>query len=478
MNYKYNIPIYQRNYSWREENIETMVKDINEQPKGYYLGNVIITEEGNYSFDVVDGQQRLTTINLIFLAIYDNLSAILEVANLSANDNIAHKISSCRVHTYDKIYSKNSGSPMHLLSPDKEILADIQKRVFKNDQLAKPHKNKVFGKRYDFVKNLIKTNFLGETELSNLNRKDLLEGVEKLIEFYDKLNHAEILLITVPNLNEGFTVFTSFNAKGLPLTLLDLFKSFYLKEADGQISQEESVSKWEELISIFHNDNEEPITNVVTQFLLNNYDTFESQKNGSITQNTALKLYERIFHDEGYEYIDNLIKKAKVFSNMNGKIETIDILNLDDDIQQKLFDLDKLESTQAYPIIFFLLNKLLYKKITTSLISNFLDFLITYYVRRNIILKPKASNIRAKAIQSVRLLREKDNIDLKDIKEIKKIFKSIAATDEEFKVALDGSIYITSKNTTRLILTTLERKHGNFFNKQNPENLNSINDKG
>ncbi|EKU50164.1 DUF262 domain-containing protein [Staphylococcus massiliensis] len=137
MNYKYNIPIYQRNYSWREENIETMVKDINEQPKGYYLGNVIITEEGNYSFDVVDGQQRLTTINLIFLAIYDNLSAILEVANLSANDNIAHKISSCRVHTYDKIYSKNSGSPMHLLSPDKEILADIQKRVFKNGSVAK-----------------------------------------------------------------------------------------------------------------------------------------------------------------------------------------------------------------------------------------------------------------------------------------------------------------------------------------------------
>ncbi|MGT9231301.1 hypothetical protein ACVV5W_13955, partial [Enterococcus faecalis] len=156
-----------------------------------------------------------------------------------------------------------------------------------------------------------------------------------------------------------------------------------------------------------------------------------------------LKLYEKIFKDKGYKYIDELILRAKIFSNISGKIETLDILNLDQDIQKKFFDLEKLESTQTYPITFFLLNKYYEGKVTKDLISDFLDFLLTYYVRRNIILKPKASNIRARAIQSVKKLNEVDIIEIGNVENIKNIFKSIAATDEDFRNALNGPIYLT-----------------------------------
>ncbi|MCD8887917.1 DUF262 domain-containing protein [Staphylococcus arlettae] len=478
INVTYNVPIYQRNYSWRDDNIEALIEDIITEDSGYYLGNIIVTErnDNQNSYDIIDGQQRITTLLLILLAIYDNLNISIDNLKQESEKQLFHDVAGNQTRIRDKILKPDGTSPLLLLSPDKDIYNDLLKLVINNDENAKPHKNKVLGKRYEFAKNLLKSNFFGENEM--LDTSSIKDGTRKLIDFYNKLNNAEILRITVPKLNDGFTVFTSFNAKGVPLTLIDLFKSFYLKETDGNISQEQATSKWEELISIFYNENDEPISSVVTQFLLNNYDAFESKKQSSITQNSALKLYEKIFKDKGYKYIDELILKAKIFSNISGKIETLDILNLDQDIQKKLFDLEKLESTQTYPITFFLLNKYYEGKVTKDLVSDFLDFLLTYYVRRNIILKPKSSNIRARAILSVKKIKDVDIIEIGDIENIKNIFKTIAATDEDFTNALNGPIYLTSKNTTRIILVNLEKKHGSFFSKQTPENLDSITDKG
>lgn len=475
-NVTYNIPIYQRNYSWKEENIEVLIQDIIQQKSGYYLGNFIVTEypdNQNY-FDIVDGQQRLTTIALILLSIYEILQKSVDSKIL--DDDILRKVHSTQDRIKEKLLKTDDTPQLSLLDPDKAIYIDLLHLIIKRDENAKPHKNKIFGRRYDYTKNYLETFFFDKEE----NRNDLKvkEGTEKILDFYSKLNYAEILRIRVPNLNDAFTVFTSFNAKGVPLTLIDLFKSFYLREADGKLSQDEALSKWEELISIFYNDNDEPISSVITRFLLNNYDTFESTKKASITSDSALDVYDKLFHSKGYKYIDVLIDRARIFSNIIGKIETVDVLKLDKQAQKKLLYLDKLESTQIYPILFYLLNKYHDNKITLDLINDYLDFLLTYYVRRNIILKPKASNIRAKAIQCVRELSEKDIVALNDINNCKDNLMLISASDEEFKVALNGPVYSLSKNTTRIILIYLERKYGSLFNKQTPDNLDNVTDKG
>lgn len=476
LNITYNIPVYQRNYSWKDENIDTLVQDILKEPQGYYLGNVIVTEYADRDnfFDIVDGQQRVTTLALILLAIYDNLQEA-QKSNL-LEPNVLPSLYSTTERIKDKLLKTDKTPKLSLLSPDKEIYIDLLNLKLGIDKEARLHKNKVFGKRYDFTKNLIRNLFFGKEE--NLEAQEYNESVNKLIEFYNKFNYAEILRIRVPNLNDAFTIFTSFNAKGVPLTLIDLFKSFYLREADRKISTEEAISKWEELISIFLNDNDEPIPSVITQFLLNNYDTFESDGKGSITQNSALSMYERIFNEKGHNYIDALINRAKIFSNLNRKILTVDVLNLNKDTHKKLLNLDKLESTQTYPIIFYLLQEYQKKNITEDLINDFIDFLIVYFVRRNLIVKPKASNIRAKVIQSIRDIEKSDVLAINNIDKIKENLLSIAANDEEFKVALTGPAYLTSKNTTRYILISLERKYGTFFNKQVIDTLDHIQEKG
>lgn len=69
---KYIIPIYQRNYAWGDDEISSLLQDIKnaceknkEQDKNYYIGSLVVYRRENGDFEVIDGQQRLTTLTLI-----------------------------------------------------------------------------------------------------------------------------------------------------------------------------------------------------------------------------------------------------------------------------------------------------------------------------------------------------------------------------------------------------------------------------
>lgn len=68
---EYVVPIYQRNYAWTKDEIEQLLNDINDVPDGfkgkYYLGSLIVNQLGANVFEVIDGQQRLTTLYLLLL---------------------------------------------------------------------------------------------------------------------------------------------------------------------------------------------------------------------------------------------------------------------------------------------------------------------------------------------------------------------------------------------------------------------------
>lgn len=66
-NIKYVVPIYQRNYAWKGFQIEQLLNDINEAKDNYYLGSLITNQIDNTTYEVIDGQQRLTTLYLLSL---------------------------------------------------------------------------------------------------------------------------------------------------------------------------------------------------------------------------------------------------------------------------------------------------------------------------------------------------------------------------------------------------------------------------
>jgi Protein of unknown function DUF262/Protein of unknown function (DUF1524) len=73
----YTVPVYQRNYTWRAEQIEQLISDIqdaiDDDEDGYFLGNLIVTERSSTmtDYEVIDGQQRLTTLYLLLTFLAD-----------------------------------------------------------------------------------------------------------------------------------------------------------------------------------------------------------------------------------------------------------------------------------------------------------------------------------------------------------------------------------------------------------------------
>lgn len=125
-NIGYVIPEYQRNYSWREEQIEQLFNDIATEDPGYYVGNLLITNHGDSTdlCDVIDGQQRLTTLSLFLLAIWEclnNWSASLPEGE-SLPNNVIEDMAGLKRDIKRQLLNENTKQPrICLLETDREI---------------------------------------------------------------------------------------------------------------------------------------------------------------------------------------------------------------------------------------------------------------------------------------------------------------------------------------------------------------------
>ncbi len=70
----YIIPIYQRNYAWGEKEIHQLLDDIISAEGNYYLGTLIVNKKDNNTYEVIDGQQRLTTLYLLGIFLNKNIN--------------------------------------------------------------------------------------------------------------------------------------------------------------------------------------------------------------------------------------------------------------------------------------------------------------------------------------------------------------------------------------------------------------------
>lgn len=493
---RYTVPIYQRNYSWTNDNVEELFNDLFEEDKGYYLGNLLITEneeKRDNSYDIVDGQQRLTTLSLFYLAIY---AYIMRRKRTIFSDYVGdiNEITTDipRKMFYDKL---NKIPTLELQEPDKSLYLGLLELLDDFKEL-KPPKNRKIIKRFIYIYDLIHSKFdLGdecwveETELASVNRPNeryFNERLNNLYNFYQKLNNADLLNIEVTNITDALQIFSSFNSTGLPLTLIDLLKSYYLSSAKSHIENEKALVKWEKLISIFYNKNQEPLSSVVNQFLQNNFDAFNSEQSTSITKSQMLDAYQKLFKNEGERYIDELIEHAGLFSTLNGKINIVEnnrnSEKYTENIDYLLSEIRKLNATTVYPIILFLLKEYKYNSLSEKELVNVLLYLKNFFVRRNIILKPKSSNIRSRSLSIVKELnkdKNRENLDGISLVIVKSELNNIAAKPVEFRNALRGPIYDLSPETARIILIDIEREEGNYFDqKQNEDDLNKIQDNG
>ena len=136
----YKIPIYQRNYAWERDEIYALIKDIYDslEKSVYYIGTLVTYKRDENIFEVIDGQQRLTTIYIILKALGTET-----IANRLTYS--ARKISAMTIEKMPKFGEENDQGIVNGFNYAKEALKDIvgEKKVeidtFKDFFLNKVH---------------------------------------------------------------------------------------------------------------------------------------------------------------------------------------------------------------------------------------------------------------------------------------------------------------------------------------------------
>lgn len=438
----YVIPVYQRNYSWKDEQIETLFDDIKNEDIGYYVGNLLINTDAS-SNNVIDGQQRLTTLSLMLLAIHENLTSFYQKMNQTDPD--FEKVSEARLDIKRQILDGDVVR-LRLLDKDQTVWENLVKVL----QRENPGKwgNYFLSKRYKYIRN-------------ELLKGPLFSTPSELLTFYKKLVNIELLQISVPNISDAYQVFASLNSKGMPLTPLDLLKNVYL-------SKNGDSNKWNKLKEGFKKNDEEDAAKL-TSFILNNYDAFETDSTSSLTKGKIVKSYDKIFKSKGADYIDVLIKRAKVY---------LKIANTDNAYRWDLSGLAKLDATTCYPLVLNLLCNQVNYDLSDAQFNDILADLIKLYVQRNIALTPKASNLRSSLNGLRKVIVENGWKSNELVNKIHEKIKTLQPRWDSVHLALQDGIYDKNKKTTRFILISLERNYGTFFNKSNPDSLDDYDSNG
>ncbi|MEE8726627.1 MAG: DUF262 domain-containing HNH endonuclease family protein [Bifidobacterium thermacidophilum] len=453
----YFIPLYQRNYSWKTDQIDQLFADIRYEDENYYVGNLLVVpheQQGKNvsdAYDVIDGQQRLTTVSLFLLAIWQRAEEISNDENTSKAD--VKKTATIQYDIERRLipnHSEGDSEPrLHLLEEDDTVYRSLL-RVLNRNEPGRTGRT-AFAKRYGYIRKLFGA--------------DAFPTIGELDKFYEKLLKVTILRIHVPDVTDAFNVFSSMNSKGLPLTLVDLLKAEFISDAGEYLDRraEETTNQWIALSETLSRDGE-PDTTITTQFLLNNWDAFESEDNRSITKSSALKLYRsrirQYYSEKRSDYLSVLQERAGIYAQI---LCLPDHEHHDQTIAKRLKALVQLESTQSYPLLMELLGDPGLE--LGDALPQILDYLIAFYVRRNITLVPKSSNIRARII---RLTRELKQHKYTGIAALNLIHNGEGDIQGLNAISVDGNvlrttlctqgIYDKNKATTRFVLIDLERR--------------------
>ena len=220
----YGVPQFQRDYSWEEEQLDELWQDIKymeENREQHFMGYLVLESKDNMVFEIIDGQQRITTITLLIIAALNRFKQFID----NGQDTDANRGRLKHYHdTFLGVYD-----PVNLTNESKLRLNRNNNRHFKAivDIYDVPRlcgvasTNRLMNKALEF--------FHRKIEEYN-NGKDLAEFIKLTV------NNLLFTTITVKDKINAYIVFETLNARGVQLSAPDLLKNYLLSTLSGKFS--------------------------------------------------------------------------------------------------------------------------------------------------------------------------------------------------------------------------------------------------
>lgn len=226
---KYIIPRFQREYSWENDELQELwddllecftLKENNLFPNEYFIGTLVLVgdDDDNMNIEryVVDGQQRLMTITIIF-------AVLRELFKQKGEETLSNKM-----YTYIMGEDANGVEYAKLITetPKPYFQMRIQKKE-KNYTVAPntDEEKRILNAYSFFEKKLSEKNMLQELEKRYNGISENIKYVDALKIFRDQILHCKVIYVTVKSFDDAYAIFEVLNAKGKDLTPIDIIKN-------------------------------------------------------------------------------------------------------------------------------------------------------------------------------------------------------------------------------------------------------------
>lgn len=224
---KYVIPVYQRAYSWDKDNWSTLLEDLKEQTTGgnnYFFGNILMeTISEDKEYEIIDGQQRLTTLTIL-------IRSLLDVLKLRAKQEVID----IDVNSKESLYFKNGGNKkIRPVEYDRACYDNLIIEGNSSFETSTTSQRKIKEAKVYFFK-----------ELGNLS-------TDVLIQIINKIESSQMTSIALEQKKDAALMFELQNNRGKDLTNMEKLKSYFMYQMYVNSNPDETNSNIESISDVF-----------------------------------------------------------------------------------------------------------------------------------------------------------------------------------------------------------------------------------
>lgn len=455
---RFFIPKYQREYVWKRENWEALFNDLEDSSKGHFLGSIICVNNQKDSMagsrlELIDGQQRFTTISLLFCALYDRLKA-----HPDPDDDFNVEM----VNLKNRIFIKSTNQWRFEPSEQAQNKIDFQKVL-----------SELFPKLVAAPKGL---SYFGNRRIAKAYtyfRERLLPlSIEQGLALLDKLKAAILVKIEVPSHSDAFVLFETINNRGIPLSAIDIIKNNLLAELDKRPDYgiDRAFDEWKDLIDLL------PDPAVQERFLRQLYNVFKYLKRVEVkgctraTRSNLITIYDTLLRKRPVWLFQALQAKGKTYSALINP--AVAKAEWGEATASTLQDLQRLGAAPAYAFLLWVSQVAQSQDWDEAEALEQLAALLTkWFFWRNLTdmpptreLDPMFTELVGDLLKQIRsgTIAELDGF----MQQTRDWLLARAAPEDVCEARLKGDVYLENYEATRFMLCKLEEAHQTRENKR------------
>ena len=311
---RFIIPVYQRNYDWKKENCKQLFDDlvsvVKEKKDSHFFGSIVSYAHSRDEVVLIDGQQRITTVSLILIAI---VNALKKGVVTSEDNTLAMRLEDYLVDKYDKSERKVR------LKPFRDDCVAFDRLIYKDESEFIPESKVTINYRY-FYDRIV-------------NYKEMTVD-----ELFRSVNCLEIIDIELePHHGDNpQLIFESLNSTGLDLTESDKIRNFVLMNLEPKIQEDYYDRYWNKI---------ERCSRDELDSFVRNYLTIKQKVIPTLKGiYPAFKAYTK-----ANDNIEAILQDMLIYANAYQDIVTFQVG--DEDANEVARRLDLLDMTVAYPFL-------------------------------------------------------------------------------------------------------------------------------